>query len=156
MGQSPRGKLDPNRICNYCFGKGHWRNECPVLRKKIKPGYLPAKPSGAAASLRAEESCRVIATVQAYTKLESVIKLLVVEQEQTQFAANEEIDPCYPAFVSDGFVSLAGSERKVPVKILRDSGTLDSVLPFSQTDTGSSVDVHGMGLTVFSALRHKL
>lgn len=50
----------------------------------------------------------------------------------------------------------------LPVKILRDSGAMnsfivDSVLPLSpETDTSSSVDVQGMGLTVFSAPQHKL
>lgn len=54
-----------------------------------------------------------------------------------------------------GFVSLVGSEEKVPVKILRDSGALDSfivasVLPFSvDTATGDFVLVKGMGLNVF-------
>lgn len=41
----------------------------------------------------------------------------------------------YSMFISDGFVSLLGSEKQIPVKILRDTGAsesfiLDSVLPF--------------------------
>ena len=65
-----------------------------------------------------------------------MIKFPVVEQEQAQSTANDEIDPGYVAFLSDGYVSLVGSDRKVPVKILRHSGELDSfmedsVLPFS-------------------------
>ncbi|CAN9508185.1 unnamed protein product [Ophioblennius macclurei] len=121
------------------------------------------KPSGAALTLHAERG-RAIAAVQAYTKpspssSELAFKVPVVEQEQAKFSANE-IDPGYAAFVSDGYVSLVGSDRRVPVRILRDSGALDSlivdsVLPFSpETDTGSSVDVRGMGLTVFSVLLH--
>lgn len=64
--------------------------------------------------------------------------------------------------MSDGYVSPIGSDEKVPVKILRDSGTLDSfivdsVLPFSpDSAVGSSVEVCGMGLTVFSAPQHHL
>lgn len=88
----------------------------------------------------------------------------VEEQEQilqTDSCASE-IDSGYAVFVSDGYVSLVGSELKVPVKILRDSGALDSfildsVLPFSHASyTGSSVEVKGMGLTVFAAPQHKL
>ena len=29
-----QGKSDPNRICNYCLGKGHWKLECPILKGK--------------------------------------------------------------------------------------------------------------------------
>nr|XP_033957166.1 uncharacterized protein LOC117460055 [Pseudochaenichthys georgianus] len=152
-----RGKFDPNRVCNYCFNKGHWRNDCPEWKRKSRPGAVSAKASGAVASLRAVERESAIAAVRKHTRSslsESVIQALVSE--------HEEIDPGYKAFVSDGFVSLVGSKEKVPVKILRDSGALDSfivgsVLPFSpKTDTGSSVEVRGMGLTVFSAPQHKL
>ena len=72
--QGLRGKLDPNRVCNYGFGKGwlaHWRNECPMLRKKSKPIYFPAKPSAAGVSLLAEERSHVIAAMRAHTKLPS-------------------------------------------------------------------------------------
>ncbi|XP_033942524.1 uncharacterized protein cep104 isoform X1 [Pseudochaenichthys georgianus] len=152
-----RGKFDPNRVCNYCFNKGHWRNDCPEWKRKSRPGPVSAKASGAVASLRAVERESAIAAVRKHTRSslsESVIQALVSE--------HEEIDPGYKAFVSDGFVSLVGRKEKVPVKILRDSGALDSfivgsVLPFSpKTDTGSSVEVRGMGLTVFSAPQHKL
>lgn len=39
-------------------------------------------------------------------KPQSVFKVPVVEQEQTHFAANEETDSGYAAFVSDGFLGL--------------------------------------------------
>ena len=124
-----QGKLDPHCVCNYCLGEGHWRNECPVLKKKLKPVYSPAKSSAAAASLRAERS-HVIAAVREHTKpfLESGTKVPVKEQQWTISSVSEEIDPGYAAFVADGHVSLVGSDRKVPVKILRDSGALDSFI----------------------------
>ena len=61
-------------------------------------------------------------------------------------------------FISEGLVPLPGSVEKVPVKILRDTGSLDSfvcksVLPFSsETDTGDFVLVRGMGMVVFPAV----
>lgn len=64
--------------------------------------------------------------------------------------------------MSEGVVSLVGSEEKVPVNILRDSGALDSfivasVLPFStDTATGDSVLVKGMGLNVFPVPLHRV
>ncbi|XP_030271930.1 uncharacterized protein LOC115581177 isoform X1 [Sparus aurata] len=164
VGQGLQAKLDPNRVCNYCFGKGHWRNECPVLKKKWKSGAFATKPCGAAATLCADERSRAIAAVQTITKPSEgpVIELPEVETQLSDSTVSAEIDPGYAAFVSDGFVSLIGSDGKVPVKILRDSGALDSfivgsVLPFSpDSAVGSSVEVRGMGLTVFSAPQHRL
>lgn len=62
----------------------------------------------------------------------------------------------------DGFVSLVGGEDKVPVKILRDTGTYDfyvvnSVLPFSnESDTGDKILSYGMGFTTLPVPLHKL
>lgn len=67
----------------------------------------------------------------------------------------------FSAFISDGVVSLSG-EPQVSIKILRDTGALDSfilesVLPFSaQSDTGSCVLIRGMGLVPFSSPLHKV
>jgi len=160
-----RGIMDPNRVCNFCFGKGHWRNECLVLKTKLKPGFLPPKPSGAAVSLRGEERDRAIAAVRAHTKpslVESMFEDPGLDQELTGSPTHQEMDPGYAAFVSDGFVSLVGSETKIPVKILRDSGALESFIVESvfnlspETDTGSSAAARGMGLAIFSAPKHKL
>ena len=73
-----------------------------------------------------------------------------------------EIDESYRPFVSEGFVSLVGSNVKVPVKILRDTAAFDtfieaSVLPFTnESDTGSSIPVLGMGLTVLHVPVHNV
>ena len=112
----------------------------------------------------ADERSHSIAAVQTITKLSEgpVIELPEVETQLSDSTVSAEIDPGYTAFVSDGFVSLIGSDGKVPVKILRDSGALDSfivgsVLPVSpDSAVGSSVEVRGMGLTVFSAPQLRL
>ena len=73
----------------------------------------------------------------------SVPKLSAVDVAGVQEKAGE-LDSFLP-FVTDGSVSLAGSEVKVPVKILRDTAAFDSfiqasVLPFSEeSDRGCSV-----------------
>ena len=65
-------------------------------------------------------------------------------------------------YTSDGYVSLVGGEARVPVKILRDTGSCDSfavgsVLPFSQySDTGDRILMCGMGLNVLPVPMHKL
>lgn len=70
-----------------------------------------------------------------------------------------ELDYFLP-FLSDGWVSLVGSDVKVPVKILRDTAAFDSfiqasILTFSEeSDTGCSVTVLGMGMKVFQVPLH--
>lgn len=65
-------------------------------------------------------------------------------------------------FISKGHVILVGSDEKVPVIILRDTGGFDSfvlssVLPFSEeTDTVSFVPMLGMGMSIFLVPVHKL
>ena len=128
-----------------------------MLKKKWKLGEFATKPCGAAATLCADEQSRAIAAVQTHTKPSEgpLIELPEVETQQSDSTVGDAIDPGYTAFVSDGYVSLIGSDGKVPVKILRDLGALDSfivgsVLPFSpDSAVGSSVEVQGMGLTVF-------
>lgn len=145
--QGRSGKLDPALVCNYCFDKGHWKKECPVLRRRGWSGYSTTKPSAVAVTVGVQERASAIAAVRAHTNPST---------------HTDGIDPGYLPFVSDGFVSLVGHEDRVPVKVLRDTGALDSfivgsLLPFSaKTHSGSNVKVRGMGLTVFSAPRHRL
>lgn len=88
------------------------------------------------------EKAEAIAAVQQHTNPVAVAPRLVSEapsntpekssgttsQLRNKLDEPEEIDPGYRKHVSDGFVSLVGSEEKVPVKILRDSGALDSFI----------------------------
>lgn len=68
----------------------------------------------------------------------------------------------YAPFITDGSVSLVGSDEKIPVKILRDTGALETfiletVLPFSESSsTGSEVLIKGIGLQVLSVPLHTM
>ena len=68
----------------------------------------------------------------------------------------------YAPFVTEGFVSLVGASRRVPVKILRDTGASESlicqsILPFSSvSDTGSCVLIRGIGLQSFAVPLHRI
>ena len=68
----------------------------------------------------------------------------------------------YAPFIWDGFVSLVGSDVKVPIKILRDTGAYDSYIVdyvltlLKETDTGDCILSQGMGLTVLSIPLHKM
>lgn len=42
-------KGDPSKTCNYCQRKGHWKNDCPVLKGKSKfSGNAQVKPAALA------------------------------------------------------------------------------------------------------------
>ena len=130
-----RDRLAVVGTCNYCKGNGHWKSDCPHLKSKHKFPNAQIKPAALVRSLS---------------------PVAVEQVEHMQQKSMKEYEP----FISDGFVSLLGSDERVPVKILRDTGAVDSfvrksVLPFSSdTDTGDVVLVRGMGMVVFSAPLH--
>ncbi|KAK0131746.1 hypothetical protein N1851_033464 [Merluccius polli] len=134
-----RERQAEGRTCNYCKGSGHWKSECPVLKSKSTFSGAQVRPAALANSLSPG--------------------VVVAEQvEPRQQKSMEDFGP----FISEGLVSLPGSVEQVPVKILRDTGSLDSfvresVLPFSsETDTGDFVFIRGMGMVVFLAPVHRL
>ena len=129
----------PVGACHYCKSPGHWKNECPVLRSKDRSTSSQVKPVALANSLSP----------------------VVVPVEQQGALLKTRTDAYLP-FISNGFVSVMGSDKQVPVKVLRDCGSLDSfvresVLPFTtETDTGESILIQGMGMFVFPVPVHKM
>lgn len=133
----PSKSTDSDQRCNYCHAKGHWKSECNLLRNKS--GHFSAKnvkPAVFTALAKKKQSLGPVSKAKDYSGFE--------------------------AFVSDGFVSLGADGKKVPVKILRDTGATDSfihasVLPFSdKTDTGDCIIVKGVSLVPLSASLHKV
>ena len=167
-GTSELFRSDLNQVCNYCLGKGHWKNECPVLKEKVKTpfDYRPVNPSALAAPLRfLEERASAVEAVRRHTKTDSLVASELDVDVAVHLEVQEqgtEIDTAYLSYVMDGHVSLVGSDVVVPVKILRDTGALDSfivesVLPFSsESDTGTCVLVRGMGLNILSVPLHNM
>lgn len=132
-------KLDPSRVCNYSLGKGHWKTEGPVLKSKHKSqqGYHYVKPVALSATARLGE--KAVAAVRQHMKSNitdalasqiaepapSPVEFLGPSQRvSTVTEMSSEIDAGYDPSVSSGFVSLAGSDENIPVKILNDSGSL--------------------------------
>lgn len=119
--------------CHYCHERGHWKSECPVLRNRVHcSGSWRVKPA--------------VCTV-------SVAEVPMITEGLLESAASEaEKYSGFGAFVSDGFVSLTASDKRVPVY----SFILESLLPFSQdTDTGGCVLVRGIGLTTQCVPLHR-
>ena len=122
-----------DRICHYCQKRGHIKPDCPLF-KKSRFSHPNPKGAGLAAPVRN-----------------------AVEQN----VGTKALDSYLP-FVREGHVSLLGSDKKVRVKILRDTGAFDSfiqadVLPLSsESETGTCVPVRGMGLNVLFVPLHKV
>ncbi len=145
-----RGKGDLSQTCNFCLGKGHWKNECPVLKAKNKVPKNSRRPKPVALAAPAHQVVRdeVIAAVRLYTNTKPVAAAfsdLSPGQPEIQpqpFLSSEVWDPGYAPYIRGGHVSLSGSDRKVLAKILRNTGALESyvtesALPFSCPRNGS-------------------
>lgn len=135
---------DKSTVCHYCQESGHWKNECPRLKakKSLPKGKLPSvKP------------CNFVGPV---------VSMPVNTLPSDNGKRDIPIDPDYAEYVTEGFVSLMGSNTKVPVKILRDTGSAgsfisESVLPFSAaTGTGECMLVRDFGLNIHSVPVHRV
>lgn len=89
-------------MCNYCQAKGHWKNECPVLKvnvhhsagnKKTKSAIFGAKSVGLVTSVRSKPE-------------------LAAEKDC------ESLSSSFTPFVTEGYVSLVGTKERKRVRIL--------------------------------------
>lgn len=104
----------------------HWENECPVLAGKLRS--------------RGKNVNSVVPTLLVLTLSSSVNSLIFPDCVVESKTLKTDSDSNYAPFITDGFVSLPDGIDKVPVKILRDTGSsesfiLESILPFSATSS---------------------
>lgn len=131
-------------VCNYCLEHGHWKSDCPVLKSKSLSGSNYPKPAALVATLCMGDLLDVGSVSPNYP-------ITVSEHEEM-----------YKPFISHGYVSLVGSETKVPVRILRDTGSsesfiLQSVLPFSdESYAGNNLLIRGIELSTLTVPLHKV
>ncbi len=90
-------QLDFSKICNFCKGRGHWKADCP--KANARRGNSGGQVNSAACAVSVEPAPVVFPFQQ--VKLGEPCRL-------------EE--PDFSAFVSDGCVSLVGSNISVPGK----------------------------------------
>ncbi|KAG1933868.1 gag-pol fusion protein [Pimephales promelas] len=163
--EQSRGRADPD-ACHYCLEKGHWKNECPVLRAKGQRNKSgTARPVALAVSdVRARPE---FIHTEIKSNSEGGVASNLSEDSlvgSSQYSGSDVIKANvndYSSFITDGFVSLVGSSERVPVKILRDTGAcesflLESVLPFSTESSIGHVLVRGIGLQVVTVPLHRI
>ena len=124
--------LRPRRsdLCNFCHGEGHWKDQCPLLRRKN------AVPSPAPAMLCVSTR----------------------EEQAGEVSASDKSG--FEPFIIDAQVSLVGSAERVNIRVLRDTGArhsfiVQSALPFSAgTQSGDYIVMRGMELGFVPVPRH--
>ncbi|KAK0144763.1 hypothetical protein N1851_016781 [Merluccius polli] len=103
-----------------------------------------------------------IATYITERKVSTPSEAAVVADEYVQVMDGAEVESGYHIFLSDGFVRLHERDMEVPVKVLRDSGSMhtfvrEAILPFSlQSDTGGCVPCRGLALQTLFVPVHKM
>lgn len=129
-------------VCNYCHELGHWKLECPLLRGwKQLAGNGQMRPAAMAAS--------------------SFVPQVEMKSDAGHVRMDAGLETFLP-FVKDGCVRLAGGDKDVHIRTLRDTAAHDSyiqesVLPFSnRTDTGDKIHMRGMGMTVLPVPVHTM
>lgn len=135
-----------HEVCHYCRQEGHWKKECPVLNSRGKT--VQVKSAGLVAPV-----CRPVG---------SAMDLVAPFDMQVQTMEASEADSSYRIFISKGFVRLGEGDKEIPVTILRDSGSMHTlvrkdILPFSsKSDTGGCVPCRGLALQTLFVPVHKL
>ena len=139
-----RSVRESEDVCHFCHKRGHWKRDCAARKSRHSRYGEQVKPAALAAPVSS-----IVVADQLGDELPSVV------------LSKPDLSSYLP-FISEGHVSLTGSEEKVSVVILRDTGAFDSfvlgsTLPFSEaTDTGSFIPVLGMGMSIFPVPVHKL
>lgn len=137
------------RTCNYCNKKGHLKVDCYALQAKAN-------------SNRQSVSQPKVKVASMAVSVPSSLPLVVNGGLQVGTRSQRPELESYRHFLSGGFVSMVGSDIRVPVKILCDTAAYDtfieaSVLPFTNdSDTGSCIPVLGMGLNVLQVPMHNI
>ncbi|CAI5657199.1 unnamed protein product [Oreochromis niloticus] len=129
-----------NRECYHCHEQGHLIAACPILKRKEQS--------------RKAKSPSPISFLQTNPCALEGVTVLKTEKDR--------IDDEFKPFVSKGFASLVGEEKKVAVNILRDTGAKQSlicegVLPFSaQSYCGADVLAWGVEMGVMRVPLHSV
>ena len=132
--------------CHYCKEEGHWKEQCPLLEHRGKPQY---------GATHAPAMCCSAVLVG---KPQGVGSGMVPGKKLVCADVGSGFGP----FITEAVVSVVGSDKYVPIKVLRDTAArcsfiVGSVLPFSsETETGDFVLMRGMEMGLIPVPRHTM
>jgi len=120
-------KGNPSKICNYCQRKGHWKNDSPVLKEKLKfSSRAQINPAALAPS--------VVSTAQMVFHFSTFISDGYVSLFGEKVAVKILRD--------------TGAKHSL---------VCETVLPFSSvSNTGNFILMRGMGMSIISVPVHKM
>lgn len=72
------------RVCNYCHGERHWKDQCPLLNSKVQY-HLPLHAPAMLCSTVSDKIC-----------------------------VDADVGSGFEPFIADAAVSLVGSDKRVP------------------------------------------
>lgn len=132
-------------MCRYCLEVGHWKNECPILKSKQGRGK--------------NRNSAPVLLMSCLPHMPGDVEGNLSETKRSCF--ENRLNTGYGPFMSKGFVSLVEGHERVPVRVLRDTGSsesfiLESVLPFSSSShIDRNVLIRGITLQTLSVPLHK-
>ena len=141
----PGRQQGPNE-CHYCHSEGHWKAQCPLLQSKGRHNAAVHVPAMFCAAPE-----NTVCVTPNECRADGLGKTPVCASGE-----NAGFEP----FITDAVIALVGSDARVPIKVLRDTGAnqsfvLDTVLPFSsKSETGDSILMKGMELGLITVPRH--
>ena len=145
--------LPSTKICAYCKKVGHLISECYRLKNKNSPNSLISHSSNSSRSN------------QSFDQIQSTVEPKVNTLDTSEDVINEVKEDVYgdkfKPFITEGFVSFVGDSHLQPIKILRDTGAIQSlilegILPFSEkSSVGANVLISGVEGGTISVPLHK-
>ncbi|KAJ4920941.1 hypothetical protein JOQ06_023085 [Pogonophryne albipinna] len=141
------GRSEGARVgqCHYCREEGHWKERCPLLEPEGKPRSSSHAPAMCCSAVLVKKPQGVRSGMVPVKKL---------------VCADLEVGSVFEPFITEAVVSMVGSDKYVPIKVLRDTAArysfiVESVLPFSsETETGDFVLMRGMEMGLIPVQRH--
>ena len=93
-------------LCNYCRGEGHWKDQCPLLEPEGKPRFSSHAPAMELVAILVKKPLGVGSGMV---------------PDKKPVCADPDVGSGFEPFITEAVVSVVGSDKYVPIKVLRDT-----------------------------------